>query len=199
MDSFIHIMEANGLRVEDIEKVRITEWEWGTTGLPFCHENKLELREDVPFNLAYLVACAAYGHHPSRWHDSDIYLDPKIREFMRKVEKIHTPDKSLLGTEVIAKDGRMFSQEGACTGEVCEIKPKQSVMRGGLEFPEEETKEELLEKFAKNASKILASARVDKVMQTLLELDKLADVAELMQMVILEEEIPRSGAISAAR
>jgi 2-methylcitrate dehydratase PrpD len=184
VDSFIHIIEENDLMPEDIEKVRVTEWEWGTTSLPFCSENKLETKEDVCFNLAYLLACAAYKYHPTRWYDSDVFHDPKVREFMQRVEKIKAPDKSILGTEVVTKDAEKFTLGGGCTGEVCEIKPKEKAIRGGMEFPEEEAKEELVDKFINNASRTLSLDKTNKIAQAVLELEKLENAAELMQMLI---------------
>jgi 2-methylcitrate dehydratase PrpD len=182
VDSFIHIIEENDLWPEIIEKVRVTEWEWGTTCLPFCSENHLETKEDICFNIAYLLACAAYKHHPTRWFDSDVFQDPKVREFMQRVEKIMEPDQSLLGIEVVTKDGKSFMLGGGCTGEVCEIKPEEKAIRGGLEFPEEETKEELLDKFINNTSRTLSLDKTAKIAQTVLELEKLENAAELLQM-----------------
>jgi 2-methylcitrate dehydratase PrpD len=185
VDSFIHIIEENDLLPEDIEKVRVTEWEWGTTAsFPFCNENQLETKEDVCFNIAYLLACAAYKHHPTRWFDSEVFQDPKIREFMQRVDKIKEPDQRLLGIEVVTKDGKNFMTGGGCTGGVCEIEPKEKVIRGGLEFPEEETKEELVDKFINNASRTLSSHKSNEIVQTVLELEKLENVARLMQIII---------------
>lgn len=126
MDSFIHIMEQNGLLPEAVEKVKVTEWKYGTTAsFAFCRDNQLETKEDICFNIAYLIACAAYKHHPSRWFDSDIFQDPKIREFMQKVEKIEEPDTRLLGVEIVTKDGKAFMSGDSCTGGVCEIKSQE--------------------------------------------------------------------------
>ena len=183
MDSFIHIMEENNLLPDALEKVKVTEWQYGTTAsFAFCRDNRLETMEDISFNVAYLIACAAYKHHPSHWYDSELFQDPKIREFMQKVEKIEEPDTSLLGIEIVTKDGKSFLSGGSCTGGVCEIKPQQKVIRGGLEFPEEETKEDLLGKFVNNASRRLSADKTNKIVQTVLDLEKLENVAELMQI-----------------
>ena len=53
---------------------------------------------------------------------------------------------------------------------------------GGLEFPEEETKEDLLGKFVNNASRRLSADKTNKIVQTVLDLEKLENVAELMQI-----------------
>lgn len=57
------------------------------------------------------------------------------------------------------------------------------MIHGGLEFPEEETKEELLDKFINNASRTLSLDKANKIAQTVLGLEKLEDVAKLMQML----------------
>jgi len=167
-------MKENDLSTELIEKVRVTEWEWSTTAsFSFCRENQLKTKEDICFNIAYLLACAAYKHHPTRWFDSDVFQDPKIREFMQKVEKVKTPDQKAIGIEVVTKDGRSFMSGPSSTG----------VIRGGVEFPEEETKEQLLDKFINNASRTFSLDKANKIAQTVLELEKLDNMAKFMQIL----------------
>ncbi len=183
MDRFIHIIEENDLSAEDIEKVMVAIWEGGTTSLPFCGENHLVTKEDICFNIAYLLACAACRHDPARWHDDDVFHDVRVRKFMQKVEKIMEPDQRLLKIEVAAKDGRRLMEGGGCSGGVCEIKPEEKTIHGGMEFPEEKSREKLLDKFLSNTSRTLSLGRSNEVVQTVLELEKLENVANLMQLV----------------
>jgi 2-methylcitrate dehydratase PrpD len=186
VDRFIHIIEDNDLRPEDIEKVKVIEWKWGITSLPFCSENQLETKEDICFNTGYLLACAAYyRHHIARWCDSEVFHDPKVREFMRRVKKIKEPDQSLLGIEVITKGGKIFmTKEGCgCVGGVCGIKPEEKAIRGGMELPEEERKEELLDKFINNVSRTFSSNESNEIAQTVLELEKLENMGKLMRIL----------------
>jgi hypothetical protein len=53
-----------------------------------------------------------------------------------------------------------------------------------MEFPEEEAKEELVDKFINNASRTLSLDKTNKIVQTVLELEKLENAAQLMQMLI---------------
>jgi 2-methylcitrate dehydratase PrpD len=176
-------MEENDLLPEVLEKVKIKEWKYGTTvSFAFCRDNQLETMEDISFNIAYLIACAAYKHNPSRWYDLDLFQDSKIRKFMQKVEKVEEPDTSLLGIEIVTKDGKTYMSGDSCKGGVCEIKPQQEVIRGGLEFPEEETKEDILDKFINNASKRLSADMANRVAQYVLALEELENVAKLMQI-----------------
>jgi hypothetical protein len=176
-------MEQNNLLPEDLDMVKVIEWKYGTTAsFAFCRDNQLETKEDICFNIGYLIACAAYQHHPSRWFDSDIFEDPKIRELMKKVEKIEELNTRLLGVKIVTKDGRAFMSGNSCAGGVCEIKSQEKAIRGGVEFPEEETKEDLLDKFIHNASRILSLDKAHRIAQTVLGLEKLEDVGKLMEM-----------------
>ena len=47
------------------------------------------------------------------------------------------------------------------------------------------TDAELIKKFVDNASRVLALDRIDKVVQTVLELEKLENAAEVMKLVAL--------------
>jgi 2-methylcitrate dehydratase PrpD len=181
VDSFIHIMDENNLDPEVLKKVKVTEWKYGTTAsFAFCRDNQLETQEDIYFNIAYLIACAAYKYHPSRWLDSSIFEDRKIREFMKKVEKNEEADTSLLGVEIVTKDGKTFSAGDSCTGGVCQIKSKEKVIRGGVQFPEEETREKLLDKFINNASRKLSLSKSNNIVQMVLNLEELKNVDKLM-------------------
>jgi 2-methylcitrate dehydratase PrpD len=185
VDSFIHIIEENRLSPEDIEKIIVTEWEWGiTASFPFANKNQLKTKEDICFNVAYLLACAAYKHHPSRWFESEVFQDSKIREFVLKVNKIKERDPELLGIEVVTKSGEIFLTKGGCTGGVCKIDQKEKLIRGGMNFPEEEAKGEMVDKFINNASRILSLQKSNEVMQRVLKLEKLKNVAKLMTMLI---------------
>jgi 2-methylcitrate dehydratase PrpD len=183
VDRFIHIIEENDLSAEDVEEVKVAIWEGGTTSFPFCNDNHLDTKEDICFNIAYLLACAACRHDPARWHDDDVFHDVRVRKFMQKVDKIMEPDQRLLRIEVAAKDGRRLMAGGGCSGGVCEIKPEEKTIHGGMEFPEEKSREKLLDKFISMASRTLSLDQSNEVIRTVLELEKLENVSKLMRMV----------------
>jgi hypothetical protein len=164
MDKFIQIVQENNLQPEAIDRVTALM----TRKCPWF--DTLVTQEDLIMNMPYKIACAAHGIRPSHWHDPDVMKSPKILEFMGKIDHIQA-DESMErdkdGAEVIA-DGKTFKETGYCKDGVCTIRRI--------------SEEELIRKFDENNSGLLSSDKRDKLVQAVLNLDKLEDVAELMQM-----------------
>ena len=182
LDKFIQIIEENGLRPEDIERVEAQPNPM--TQFKFSRQNTLRTPDDYGFSLRYLVACAAHRINPTRWHDLEVREDPRLRKFIQRVEfsitidekdfssaKLEDPRTSQQRVKVVAK-GRSFSG-------------KSPYPKGGW-YAEElrNTDEELIKKFTDNASGILPSDKVSKTAQSVLELEKLGDVAQFAQFIV---------------
>lgn len=178
MDKFIHIMQENNLRLEEIDHVKAVVTKTCASRNP----EEMTTEDDFSWNAPYLIACAAYGINVNQWHKTEVLKDPKILAFMRKVtheiteagEMVGYANKDLLmfsvtGAEVITKKGASFRIIGNCKDGVCEIKRM--------------TDKEIVEKFINNVSEVLPTGRVEEVVQTMLELEKLKDTAELIKMV----------------
>jgi hypothetical protein len=127
-------------------------------------------QEDLIMNMPYKLACAAYGIPVAHWHDPDVMKSPKIREFMRKIDHLNadgSTEQDEDGAEVIA-NGKSYKRTDYCTNGVCAIKRI--------------TEKDLIKKFEENNSGLLPAAKCDKLIQALLSLDELDNVAALMQM-----------------
>lgn len=181
LDKFIHIIEENDLRPEDIERVKAQLHPM--VQFKYARENRLMTPDDYGFNIHYLLACAAYRINPAHWHDLDIKQDPKIQQFMQKLElsviiderdfalaKLEDPRTYQMRIELVAR-GETFIE-------------KIPYLKGTWD-PEEfrNTDEELVKKFSANASRILSLDKARKTAQNILELKKLRDIAELMEIV----------------
>jgi hypothetical protein len=162
VDKFIQIVQENNLRPEAIDRViaylsPMSPW-----------SDDLVTQEDIFLNLPYQIACAAHGIRPAHWHDHDVMNSPKILEFMPKIGRNDakpSSEQEETGAEVIV-DGKSFKE--VSQGSVCII---PSVL-----------KEELISKFDENNSGLLSSDKRDKLVQAVLNLEELKDVAELMQL-----------------
>lgn len=182
MDKFIHIMQENNIRVEDIEKVKAIV-------IPMCAQGvdpeKMVTEEDFPWNAPYLIACAAYKINIARWYEAEIRKNTKIREFMKKVEieavdlgtETGSVGKELLfftvtGAEIQIK-GKTFREVGNCKNGVCEIKEMKD--------------EEIIEKFINinNVARVLPSGTAKKVVNTVLDLEKMQDITKLIKMITI--------------
>jgi 2-methylcitrate dehydratase PrpD len=180
LDSLIQIIEKNNLLPQDIQKVKATAMP--TVRWRMAQENKLRTPDDFYFNARYVLACAAYRINRAYWHDADTREDPKLREFMEKVEVVYderefasacleNPAARKMGAEVLAK-GKTFTE-------------KINFLKWHYGVPQEfrVTDEEITKKFRDFASRVLPSDKVNKLAETVLNLEKLKDVAELMEMV----------------
>jgi len=179
MDKFTRIIEENDFQPDDIEKV-------GTKPHPVLpykawRENTLRTPDDQCFSGPYLLACAAHRLNRAHWHDPEVRQDPKILDFIKKASpavdekdfasgEFGDPRKSTSSMEMVAK-GKTFREET----------PQQK----GRWTPDEfrATDQELVEKFIDNASRILHPNRAKEAAQTLLELEKVGNIAQIIEMV----------------
>ena len=167
MDKFIQIIQENNLQPEAIEKVTA----FMTRMCPWF--DTLVTQEDLIMNMPYKIACAAHRIPPSHWHDPDVMKSTKILEFMQKIDHIQADESTESdedGAEVIA-NGKLFKETGYCKDGVCTIRRI--------------SEEELIRKFDENNSGLLPQDKRDKIVEAVLNLDELEDVAELMQLAAL--------------
>lgn len=178
LDCFMSIIDKNNLVPENIESVRA-----------FCHpivekpiwaNNELATHVDAQFSVAYALSAAAHRIRVGAdWQDLDMMRNTKLLEFMKKVSYQSHPGifegrrkdfRSLLSmVEVVAK-GKTFREE--------RVYPK------GTAFTDAEmTDEELVEKFRHNACSVLTQDKIDTAVKTLLQLERVENITELMKHV----------------
>jgi len=149
----------------------------------YASENTLRTPDDYCFNTKYLLACAAHKINPAFWHEPDVRQDPRLRKFMRRVElniivderdfalaQLGDPTNWQMRIELVAK-GRTF-------------KEKIPYLKGRW-LPEEfrNTNEELVKKFTDNVSRLMPLDKSSKAAQTILKLEELGNVTELMEIL----------------
>lgn len=95
---------------------------------------------------------------------------PKVLEFIPKIGRTgasQSSDHEETGAEVFV-NGKSFKEIGDCKDGVCIIRRI--------------SEEELIKKFNENNSGLLPPDKRDKLVEVLLDLDKLEDVAMIMQL-----------------
>jgi len=180
LDSFIKIIEENGLMPGDIEKVTLLLDP--LTEKPVHRNREIKTHVDAQFSVPYVFAVAAHRIKSGRdWQSLSTMTNHSIIDFMDKVSVMNHPHfdetmlkgrmNSLSKVEVVAK-GRTFSEE-------------KGWMKGDP-FPEEATMtdNELIEKFRNNAYGILSSDRVDNVVELTFRLDEIKDIRELTKSLV---------------
>jgi len=142
----------------------------------FGRENRLKTPDDHCFSTAYLFACAAYRINPAHWHDPEVRQDPKIREFIQRVEFNITVDEKDFGLAQL-EDPRTYQMRLGLVAKGVNYMEKIPYVKGLREPVEfKNTDEELINKFIDNASRILSSHKAKELAQTLLELERVKNV-----------------------
>ena len=181
-EMLLQIMEENHLQPDDIERIKaqphpvaqFTAW----------RENALTTPDDYCFNARYLLACAAQKIEPTYWHDPNIQRNPKIQEFLQRVEFAIIIDEKDFGLARL-EDSSAWQMRIEVVAKGKSFRKKASYVRGASWLPEEFriTDDELIKKFGDNASRVLPSDKVNKVTRAILGIEKMKNVNELMKML----------------
>jgi len=180
LDSFIHIIQENNLNPAEIDKVVVTPCAVSVNRLWL--ENELRTEDDFGFHAPYLIACAAHRIKSKDFHNPEIRQDPEIRQFMEKVtvsDKGHD-DYGL----AILKDpvSLVTSVEVWANGESFK---HTSQYPSWSWHPEKfrATDEDLVGKFSEIVSRFLPSRKVEKAADSLLNLEEIENVNDVIEML----------------
>jgi 2-methylcitrate dehydratase PrpD len=185
LEVFTRIIEENNLFPGDIDKV--TVWADPLTAMARFQDREIETEIDAQFNTAYEFAARAYRIPLEDWQNLNNIRNPKIKEFMQRVTNhahpefgkimLETPQARIAKVEVEAK-GKIFVDEGVFV--------RGQSYRGRI-YPEKarQTDDWLIDKFRRNAARVLPSYKMDKAPQAILELEKMENVSDLMKLVTI--------------
>lgn len=163
------------VKAQDVEKLRIrtTRATKLHVGWPYQPKSLTTAQMNLPFCVAVLL------------HDRDFFVDqvteksirrPDVLATTRKIEVVEDPQFEALGDEgrhgveleVRLKNGHVYSE-------------KVLHAKGSDKHPM--TRDEVLEKFALLASRVLSRPRVEKLRDTLLHLEKLDDARQIGKLL----------------
>lgn len=176
LDCFIKIIEKQNLMPDEIESVK-------SFGLPFvANPSPLDVttQVDVQFSLPFCLACAAHRIKiGADWQDFDTIRNPNIQAFMKKVTMLVDPRS--IEAKIKNRRNWFARVEVAARGE---IYAEEAMYAKGSSFTEmRATDEELAEKFRRNAAKSLTQGKIDRAVQSLFDLEKVADVSALTRLI----------------
>jgi 2-methylcitrate dehydratase PrpD len=178
LDAFIKILETNNLLPENIESVRTYAFPFVANASPYDVQTQI----DAQFSLPFVFAAAAYRVKiGAAWQEWETIRDPKIREFMKKVIMIADPK----AMEAKHKDPRSWPAK-------VEVKVhgktfiEETVYARGTNFTDfKASDKELVEKFRCNAARLLTESKIERVIESIFEVDKAKDVNELTSLLAL--------------
>jgi 2-methylcitrate dehydratase PrpD len=166
------IMKKNNLKPEEIHSVK--GYLPRAVEAPLFQNREMTNIVDFQFGLPYVLAVVAQGIKPGvEWQDWSTLRDPAVEDFARKVSVIVNPktntDPQLTSLEVEAK-GALYTAEGRSP-------------HGASDSPM--TEEELIDKYRRNAQRMLTDQKVGRSVDMLLDLENLGSLAGLMKQIIL--------------
>lgn len=183
LDALIHLLAEHDIKPDEIDAIRV--WGEAWVMLPVWLNNEIALVHDGQFSIAHGIAVGAHRITPGpAWQDPDVVFSPSVMELMRKVTYAPHPNyveelrkhpsarPSLI--EVDAR-GTTFTAERRF--------PK------GSPSPEQQTymtTEEIVGKFRVNVEGVLTSSAVDKVIDAVLNLERLDDIGAVTRLLAAE-------------
>ena len=181
MDKFIQIIDENDLKPEEIERVVFTLHP--IVQFRLWQENKLRTTEDYCFYAPFLLGCAAHRIKSTRWLDQDLREDPRIREFMQRVEFEPKIDEKAFALAML-KDpyARPMAVEVTARGRTYK---EETVYLKGAWQPEEfrSSDEWIIEKFSDNSAKVLSSDTISEVSKAIFYLDAFENIRDVIELI----------------
>ena len=181
LDCFTKIINDYRILPPEIEKIRIQSGPWAS---PPPLRGRVESHIETQFHPMYLMACIAHGISRSSWQDEDTIRHPQIERFIERVEFViephadsqalrrSEPRSNMTAVEVVAR-GNTFRQEGKY--HKFAANSESSILTGA----------DLVEQFALNATKVLPQSKVTRAIESLLGIEKIENMAEVISQVTL--------------
>ncbi|MFP3975034.1 MAG: MmgE/PrpD family protein [Dehalococcoidia bacterium] len=166
LDCVLKIVEENKLNPEEIEAVNI----YGHPALeaPLFTNREITNIVDIQFNASYIIAMAVNGVTKGvEWQDLETARSPLILAFAEKVSCQSYPEygqKQMSIVEVVARN-HVFREE----------KPFSELTKL--------TEKDVIEKYRHNASGILSHDKIEDSINTILELEKVNNIRNLVSQV----------------
>jgi 2-methylcitrate dehydratase PrpD len=178
LDAFIKILETNNLLPENIESVKTYAFPFVANAAPYDVQTQI----DAQFSLPFVFAAAAYHVKiGAAWQEWETIRDPKIREFMKKIIMVADPK----AMEAKQKDPRSWPAKvevKACGKTFIE----ETVYARGTNFTDfKASDKELVGKFRSNAARLLTENKIERVIESIFEVDKAKDINELTSLLAL--------------
>jgi 2-methylcitrate dehydratase PrpD len=190
---FEKIIEEHDLKPEDIERVVIKTHPLGVTLPTYAAGDRWAESDNrdlwfSQFSLTYALACIAYRITPGpAWASEATLHDPRIAAMTRRIVHGEHPDAVRLAATWSGHPGKLFSQppvsievisgKGTFSAESTDIPGDSWNPRARL------TDDRIVAKFRVNAASVLSDAKIDRVIETVDNLDAVKDLGDLTRLL----------------
>ena len=182
LDLLIDLIAKNDIKVDEIAGIKVFGEGWAYV-LPSFLIREIQRVEDAQFSFAHGIALAAHRIPPGRrWQDPAVVFDPSVMGLMNKVTlEIHPNYFQSIAENSLSRPTRV------------EITARGKTFAGEKRFPKGTpspdpesfmTTEELTSKFRNNAEGIIPATTIESVIDSVLNLEKVADFAMVMRQLV---------------
>ncbi|NKQ55523.1 MmgE/PrpD family protein [Amycolatopsis sp. K13G38] len=178
LDALTEIVETNDIKPDEIDAIRA----WGEAWVlhPVWLNREISHVHDAQFSIAHGLAVGAHRVTPGKaWQDPDLVFGSSVRELMDKTTFKPHPD---WGTEIEKHPSSRPTR--------IEVDARGTTFSAERRFPKGSpspdpstllTTDELVAKFRVNAEDVIPESEVEGVLDSLLDLEKVGDIRQLLR------------------
>ncbi|WP_175817240.1 MmgE/PrpD family protein [Burkholderia diffusa] len=182
LDILIELVHQHELRVDEIDSITAYGEGWAYV-LPSFVFRDIREPQDAQFAFAHGLAVAAHRIPPGpKWQDPEVVFDPSVMKLMEKVRlEVHPDSADAHGKNPSSRPSRV------------EIRARGQLFTGDKLFPKGTpssdsqsymTTEELVRKFRNFAGEFVEPLIVDRVIDAVLNLEKVDDFGAVMRSAV---------------
>jgi len=186
VNAILDLMQQNeDIKFDNIKKISIKITEEANALVGSWRPSSPTSQFEIQFSIPFLVSLALrYKHRPRpEEYTLDVLKDEKLAELARKVEVI--PDKELSETKGETGYAALPPFYNPCIMSVKTKNRKEYIIKKDRPrgtYPDEASDEEIFEKF-RNVKLILSDTKTEKIISILMDLEKLQDINELIELL----------------
>jgi 2-methylcitrate dehydratase PrpD len=179
LDCLTHIVQEHDIRPDEIERILV--WVEGFVEQPVWLNRRIEHPHDAQFSIAHGIAVGAHRVPPGKaWLDPALVFSPSVMGLMDKVQhEVHPDYVQLLAGHAASRPARI---ELRARGQLFTAESRYPKGSPSPDPASTMSDAELQAKFRHNAEGVLPPAQVDRLVDTVMALDELADTQTLMRL-----------------
>ena len=180
IDAMTEILDTNDIQPQEIEGIKA--YVEGFVEQPVWLNRRIEHVHDAQFSIAHGLAVAAHRVKPGKaWMDESLVFGESVMSLMDRVSH-----------EVHPNYVKLIEGHAASRPAIIEIRARGQMFRGERRYPRGSkapepgialSVAEIVEKFRHNADGVIPPRNVDRCIEAVMALERLADVRHLMEAV----------------
>ncbi|WP_250516936.1 MmgE/PrpD family protein [Caballeronia sp. INDeC2] len=180
LDALDEIVKTNDIEPHEIDGIKA--WVEGFVEQPVWLNREIAHVHDAQFSIAHGLALGAHRVPPGKaWQDPELVFGASVMNLMNRVtHEVHPNYVELLSGHAASRPARI------------EVRARGQAFVGERRYPKGSpspepasymSNDELVAKFRHNAEDVLSAARIDEIIDSVFNLEKLDNVATLMRML----------------